>query len=188
MLGLEKRLADAYKVRAKYGILDGRYLHRSLLRQTGDEKDQKKPLRLLRKINFAAGNKVPSWSWMAVMGPIKYMDAPFNLMIWGPNIESPLKKVYDDMDGEWKTQAPGFIVPAMDVAQSVGAEDLIYDRPEYYEEDGTVINGLKCVQIGREKTEDPDSPLFYTLLLIPKGTSGEEFANYENRCRLPASG
>ena len=93
MCGLERRLAKVYNVRARYGILDKAFLHRSLLWQA---EDTEKPL---RKINFKDDNKVPSWSWMAVMGPIKYMDAPFELMFWNLDFNSPFQSAPMNVNG-----------------------------------------------------------------------------------------
>ncbi len=61
--GLESRLAYFYKTQSMYGILKC-FLHTSLLWQrSGNEP--------LQRIDFK-GKKVPSWSWMAYSGAIRY--------------------------------------------------------------------------------------------------------------------
>ncbi|KAI1408136.1 heterokaryon incompatibility protein-domain-containing protein [Hypoxylon sp. FL1857] len=168
MFGLERRLARVYGVRARYGILDKTYLHRSLLWQI---ENKNKPL---RKIDFGDDTKVPSWSWMAVMGPIKYMDAPFDLMKWNYDIKSPFGDPFTDKDGVWTQPVLDFRVPARDVLQEVDPGRLIYDRPE--DNDAiSVRDKLKCVIIGYEKMESDEDPSdWYTLLVSPTSDGLED--------------
>ncbi|KAI1212730.1 uncharacterized protein F4807DRAFT_457529 [Annulohypoxylon truncatum] len=172
MFGLEKRLARTYKVRARYGILDDEFLHRSLLWQKAEEP--------LRKIEFGRNNdKVPSWSWMAVMGSIKYMDAPFDLMEWNEGeIKSPLKGDLKEVNRVWTQPVSDFIVPARSVSQEVNPKDLFYDRPEYEVNDESINDNLKCVIIGWDKIEQQNKD-FYALLVIPTGASRDGYPDYE---------
>ncbi|KAJ8129636.1 hypothetical protein O1611_g3997 [Lasiodiplodia mahajangana] len=148
--GLEKRMARVYNVRGGHGILDGEYLQRSLLWQRDTSKT-----RSLRSISYERNEKVPSWSWMAVMGQIAYMDAPFDWMDWNDEIKSPLGPQAD-------FEVDAYRADPEDDSRST------YDREE---ETGT-FSELKCVIIGREKMEkDTDPTDFYVLLIAPTGSS-----------------
>ncbi|KAI1759501.1 hypothetical protein GGR53DRAFT_527218 [Hypoxylon sp. FL1150] len=175
MFGLEKRLARVYEVPARYGVLGKSFLHRSLLWKAGDVKIP------LRRIDSGDGNKVPSWSWMAVMGPIKYMDAPFDMMQWNLNIGSPFTGAPTSIDGLWIQPVSDLVAPAKKVDQSVDPNDLIYDRLEYKDDD-SIQEKLRCVVIGFEKVVNKDEPSeLYTLLVIPTGSSegATEYDDYE---------
>ncbi|KAI1457297.1 hypothetical protein F4805DRAFT_457862 [Annulohypoxylon moriforme] len=169
MLGLERRLANVYAAHAKYGILDKSYLHRSLLWQIGDTK---KPL---QEIRYKDGSGVPSWSWMAVMGPIKYMDAPFASMEWDSDIKSPFEDNSENVDPQL---VPNYIVSARTVLREVNDESLMYDRPEDKNDQNNRMP--KCVVIGWEEREKEDVTLeLYVLLIIPTGTSEGGYENYK---------
>ncbi|KAI1383464.1 HET-domain-containing protein [Hypoxylon trugodes] len=172
MFGIERRLAKTYGVPG-YGILGGNYLYQSLLWQA---MDANKPL---RKINYKDGNKPPSWSWMAVTGPIKYMDAPKDTMVWDYTIKSPLKDQSVRADiANLPLKDPlisDFMVQARDIklSKEIDTQCFIYDRPEY-KDNKLVEEKLKCVIIGCEKKESGDLPSnWYTLLIIPTGTTGD---------------
>ncbi|KAI0885986.1 uncharacterized protein GGS22DRAFT_159532 [Annulohypoxylon maeteangense] len=174
MFGLERRLARVYGVQARYGILDKTFLHRSLLWRIADTG------RPLRKIDYKNSHRVPSWSWMAVMGPIKYMDAPFELMDWDVDIKSPFEDPSPEKDPQL---VPNYMVPARDVLQEVDPRSLIYDRPEYknlHEGNDPVQSKLKCVIVGREKRESEEAPQdLYVLLIIPTDISKHDCTDYE---------
>ena len=158
LLGLEKRMTRVYGVKGRYGILDGEFLHRSLLWQRDTDKPEP-----LRKIDFKQSPEVPSWSWMAVMGQIRYMDAPFDWMEWNRDIETPLKR-YSAEDIEIQD----FEVLAYD-ANLEDDTRCIYDRKI---EVGAPDN-LKCVIIGWEKMEMGEDPTdYYVLLLTPTDAKG----------------
>lgn len=148
--GVEKRMVTVYNVRAEHGILDGEYLHRSLLWQRKSETDP------LRDINYGGTRQVPSWSWMAVMGQIAYMDAPFDWMVWNQDIQTPL-------GSQTGFQAVVYEAIPEDDSQS------IYDRKEQ----PGAFPKLKCVVIGWEKVEkDTDPTDFYVLLVTPVSSGG----------------
>ena len=74
--GLEARIAGALRCQSRYGIFE-QYLHRNLLWQTSDNK--------MERIVYKNRN-VPSWSWMAYNGGIKFMDIPFGTVDWIDNL------------------------------------------------------------------------------------------------------
>ncbi|KAF2257530.1 HET-domain-containing protein [Lojkania enalia] len=63
--GLETRIARVVGCRSRYGIFE-RYLHRDLFWQATDEK--------LERIAYKKEQYVPSWSWMAYNGSIRFFD------------------------------------------------------------------------------------------------------------------
>lgn len=74
ILGLERRLARTLESKGNYGILQ-RYLQRSLMWQREAKSE-------LTPIVYSEDRFVPSWSWMAYTGAIKYMAAPFDGVDW----------------------------------------------------------------------------------------------------------
>ena len=71
--GLEARIAGTLHCKSKYGIFKT-HLHRNLLWQAWD----KKPVR----IAYDRGQDVPSWSWMACSGGIKFMEVATGSVSW----------------------------------------------------------------------------------------------------------
>ncbi|KAF2678911.1 HET-domain-containing protein [Lentithecium fluviatile CBS 122367] len=71
--GLEDRIARARKCQTRYGVFQP-YLHRNLLWQrSGEER--------MKRIGYKT-QVVPSWSWMAYDGSIRFMDIPFEEVDW----------------------------------------------------------------------------------------------------------
>ncbi|KAH7385350.1 hypothetical protein DE146DRAFT_680954 [Phaeosphaeria sp. MPI-PUGE-AT-0046c] len=71
--GLEACIAGALQCRSKCGIFE-KYLHRNLLWQASDTNT--------KRINYDEGRQVPSWSWMAYGGGIKFMEIAFTAVAW----------------------------------------------------------------------------------------------------------
>lgn len=84
--GLEKRLIQSLHLRGGFGILDDArhgLLRRSLLWRRGSDEIY------LQKIDFNKHGVVastepapPTWSWMAYMGAIEYLNLPFDQIEW----------------------------------------------------------------------------------------------------------
>lgn len=156
MAGLERRLVRTYKTRGGYGILHN-FLSRSLLWQREDKS--------LQRIPYADNRRVPSWSWMAVKGAIKYMNVPFDTVDWNEDkIQSPFRAELNGGPGIPSVQPVGDLVAvARDLVPGNGGE-LIFDRPEETES----IQNLKCVIIGTERLDTPaDSQKHYVLIVAP---------------------
>ncbi|EHK39455.1 hypothetical protein TRIATDRAFT_182378, partial [Trichoderma atroviride IMI 206040] len=81
ILGLQNRLARTFQSRADYGVI-WIYLERTLLWQAESP-------RTMSRISYQECSRVPSWSWMAYTGAIKYMNIPFQQVHWTQNIRSP---------------------------------------------------------------------------------------------------
>ncbi|KAG9228280.1 hypothetical protein BJ875DRAFT_490028 [Amylocarpus encephaloides] len=74
--GLEKRLTRALGSQGRFGVLDI-YLRRGLLWQRDEA--------TLERIDFSGNTEqepIPSWSWMAYAGGIRYMNVPFGGAEW----------------------------------------------------------------------------------------------------------
>ncbi|KAK1988375.1 hypothetical protein LZ30DRAFT_644416 [Colletotrichum cereale] len=82
--GLETRLIRTFKTVGAHGVFDA-FFHRCLLWQRASRYLSRIDLESLR------GVYVPSWSWMAYDGEIKYMNVPFNKYSWEVEIVSPFK-------------------------------------------------------------------------------------------------
>jgi hypothetical protein len=74
--GLETRIAGALQCQSKYGVFE-RYLHRNILWQASDCK--------MERIEYENQN-VPSWSWMAYNGGIRFMNIRFGAVDWINNL------------------------------------------------------------------------------------------------------
>jgi hypothetical protein len=71
--GLEARIAGTLHCKSKHGIFE-KHLHRNLLWQACDKKTV--------RIAYDRGQDVPSWSWMACGGGIKFREVAFGSVSW----------------------------------------------------------------------------------------------------------
>jgi hypothetical protein len=71
--GLEARIAGMLHCKSKHGIFET-HLHRNLLWQASEEKTV--------RIAYDKGQDVPSWSWMACGGGIKFMKVAIGFVSW----------------------------------------------------------------------------------------------------------
>jgi hypothetical protein len=70
--GLESRIAGALRCEHRYGVFQ-RHLHRNLLWQAIDK---------MEPIAYDSGTQVPSWSWMACHGRIRFVDIQYGCVSW----------------------------------------------------------------------------------------------------------
>jgi hypothetical protein len=153
LTGLEKRLARTYETHGSFGILE-RFLHRSLMWQRAGDAP-------MTKICYSKDRNVPSWSWMAVEGPIQYMDIPFDGVNWSEDIRSPFKQLVGvigsqyDVSGDIDAIARDLVLPLQ------GADvQVVFDQPG-----GTQPRVLKCVVVAKEKVDRvTDLQKYYVLL------------------------
>ncbi|KAE9370986.1 hypothetical protein N431DRAFT_18330 [Stipitochalara longipes BDJ] len=84
IVGLEKRLMTALQSAGGYGIFQPNF-HRGLLwhRQRSQV--------ALKRIKFEPQDRVPSWSWLAFDGQIRYMYVPFGETDKAEDIVSPFE-------------------------------------------------------------------------------------------------
>lgn len=153
--GLEKRLTRVLKTEGKFGILDI-YLRRSLLWQRVHAS--------LRHIDFSSKKEqeaVPSWSWMAYEGEIRYMSVPLGGVEWDPwdqEIVSPWKLPKED------NKAPlelGVVV--RDLKAVPPGSRVFLDEPSRCEG-----RSFKCVIIGSSnESNQGKGRVYYTLIVTP---------------------
>ncbi|KAF2106153.1 hypothetical protein BDV96DRAFT_655024 [Lophiotrema nucula] len=152
--GLEKRLLQTLDTKGGFGIFDV-YLHRCLLWQrTGNA---------LKKITAFHGQTVPSWSWMAYEGGIKYMNVPFGQVDWSTDVVSPFAHT-ESMDDTNSVQSMQLKAPLFNILDPLN-DDLILDETDQHSE-----QPLKCIIVGTSKDLHPDQKLIcYTLLVRETG-------------------
>lgn len=85
-------MLGAYNTQGQFGV-SHKYLHRSLLWQCDEDISQVE----MQTIDFPqhmvdAGSVPPSWSWMRVVGAIKYLPIEFNSVDWSDAIRSPFSE------------------------------------------------------------------------------------------------
>ncbi|RII24870.1 hypothetical protein CUC08_Gglean005685 [Alternaria sp. MG1] len=71
--GLEARIAGALHCKSSYGIFE-KFLHRTLLWQASDKDTM--------HIAYDNNQKVPSWSWMACSGGVRFMEIEMGSVSW----------------------------------------------------------------------------------------------------------
>lgn len=150
--GLEQRLMTALKSTGGYGIFQSNF-HRDLLwhRQHG------RPT--LERIKFGKSVQVPSWSWMAFGGEIRYMNAPLGGVEWNRKVISPFK-VPNEGNSSFGAQHP--------IEFQAPVRRLKGERPKLLLQDEPcreLDSPLKCVVIGSNKDGSAKSRQHYAIIL-----------------------
>jgi hypothetical protein len=164
MAGIETRLAKLFGL-AQYGLLydpnEFSYLPRTLLWQRADMKD------VLKKINYPEDKRVPSWSWMAVMGRICFMGIPFAAVRWREDFEAPFGNLHGHQDaGELGKPPQALQCNARDFSRK--ADDrLIFDQSE----EALPNARLKCLVLGTDTNPVGRVEKHYGLLLAATGVT-----------------
>jgi len=159
--GLEARLTQTFGGEGRFGVFS-EYLHRCLL--------WKRPGAPLEPIKVFPSGPIPSWSWMAVIGGIEFIDAPGSGIDWQPDVTWPLSNnKADDMDASSADLSNYRDTLALRLNAPVRSlvdprhEDIVLD------DGSTMIPELtKCVVIGKSKwpANDEDKTC-YTLIVLP---------------------
>ncbi|KAF1964817.1 HET-domain-containing protein [Bimuria novae-zelandiae CBS 107.79] len=148
--GLEKRLIRTLQTTGGYGVFQ-RYMHRCLLWQRSGN--------ALRRIETFRGDPTPSWSWMAYVGAIKYMDVPFGRVTWAEDIQSPWSAsdsihapcgVYEQDNDQAVLQPRGIRALAWELLNMCSPKNLILDDPSRCNS-----RSLRYVIVGTEKSYAP---------------------------------
>lgn len=146
--GLEQRLATTFRTRCAYGVFE-RFLHRSLLWQRPE------PAKL-KRIRYPDDDaEVPSWSWMAYDGRIKYLDIDPERVEWSEDVR--LLAADDDKTNTHTLQAQVRRFKNVTLGRDDDGNYLIMDKK------GRITSGWlrydgkrrhtrkhKCVVIGRQ--------------------------------------
>ena len=158
MAGIESRFAKLFG-KAKYGILDDAnersYLRRSLLWRRAD----KTPVMI--RIDYPSNRQVPSWSWMAVVGSISFMDIPFGAVDWASDLGSP----FEDCDGG----APGALCGDATDFYKQQHDHLFFDR----DTDALFYGHLKCLVLGTQDISSSHMVTHYGLLVAVAETGSD---------------
>ncbi|KAK1508887.1 hypothetical protein CABS01_08117, partial [Colletotrichum abscissum] len=154
--GLEKRLTMALKSTGGYGIFLSN-LHRDLLWQRRNIGTS------LRRIGFQPHEEIPSWSWMAFEGEIRYMNVPFGDIERAKDISSPFEtqtgrgaEETSDLSKKAYFQATARTLMSDNPAR------LIMDDPERI-----LRRPLMCVIVGTSKQNKSDPVRHYALMVAP---------------------
>lgn len=160
LAGLEERLARTYETRSAFGVFEV-FLHRSILWQRDGNA-------LMPKIRYR-DLQVPSWSWMAVGGPIRFTNVPFDGVNWSEDIQSPFKKSHN-LNTNQNDQTMRIPAVAEDfLFASHNGSEMILDQPG-----GTQPQDLKCVVVATEKVDRvTESQKYYVLLVRPSHPNDE---------------
>jgi hypothetical protein len=167
ILGIQRRLARAFQTQAAYGLFAA-YLARGLLWKRGTAKPMK-------PIIWRGYRRVPSWSWLSKEGPIKYMDLEFEKIDWATReFKSPFTRRASDneeavmLNGElWVLQgsARKFKNTRVDLLVH-----MFFDNEDDYD-----LDNLRCIVIGRDKSEHGvDDPKQHVLIIHPFNALEEE--------------
>ncbi|KAI1421811.1 hypothetical protein F5Y12DRAFT_787236 [Xylaria sp. FL1777] len=162
ILGLQERLARAFKTKGAYGLF-ATYFARLLLWKRSDTHP-------MTRIEQGSGmsRRAPTWSWFSKVGAIKYLKLKFQEIDWATNdFENPfepsacLSSGVTDPGGNAMTlrgQARKLNLPKSEFVRRATLD-------EGKEEDADV-NDLRCVVIGRDKTQSNPTDVNYHTLII----------------------
>ncbi|KAK2773780.1 TOL [Colletotrichum kahawae] len=137
--GLETRLIRTFKTIGAHGVFDT-FFHRCLLWQKSSRGLKRIHLELLRGVH------VPSWSWMAYDGEIRYMKVPFNKFAWEADIISPFTG-WSSQSMKERGEAEAVCEIKAPVWEFGDSNDLQLelDTPD------RTLSSLKCVIVARRK-------------------------------------
>ncbi|KAH8748007.1 hypothetical protein F5882DRAFT_311646, partial [Hyaloscypha sp. PMI_1271] len=152
--GLQTRLARTLGCQESYGVFDS-FLCRNLLWQRGGEK-------MMERIEHK-DLKVPSWSWTAYLGGIKFVGVPFHDdVLWHKDLK---------LDVKHKASLQGSLGKLRNYAiEQKGSQHVILDSRgaergwlQFDIEDHTDIDPLRYLVVGRigEKSENQ----YYVLVV-----------------------
>ncbi|OCK74561.1 HET-domain-containing protein [Lepidopterella palustris CBS 459.81] len=171
--GVEKRLAKAFDTDGRYGVFQC-YLHRSLLWHRSGSRN-------LKQIQYPKSREVPSWSWMAYDGEIRYMNIPFNEVEWSSaihyrpastprNVLGCLYRPGNTPGIELEVQAEQFSLLANGLSLLAGPPStkekrkgcLIFD-----EHNRRSVRMLRCVVLGRQLPKENSGHKRYIMVIEP---------------------
>lgn len=161
--GLEKRLMAALKSTGGYGVFQSNF-HRDLLwqrRNTGTT---------LWRINFPSEQRVPSWSWMAFDGEIRYMNVALGDLERTKDISSPFQRSLQAISHvtSHASEKAYFQAPIRTLMKDNPA-GMILDEPNR-----VLPRPLMCVIIGSNKQHKGTPLRHYALIVTPVEGLGEK--------------
>ncbi|KAK8091250.1 hypothetical protein PG994_000755 [Apiospora phragmitis] len=165
ILGLQERLARAFRTEAAYGMFS-LYFARGLLWRRASEEP-------MTQIAWPSDHSVPSWSWVSKLGPISYLPLEFEKVAWavGHVFDNPLKslgKLYGD-GGSPRAKAKSekeavlhcYVKRLLTLTEA--QERIKFDIEGTYD-----FEKLHCMEVGRDKPGAfNDEPNLYVLVVYP---------------------
>ncbi|KAK8129202.1 heterokaryon incompatibility protein [Apiospora kogelbergensis] len=170
LLGLQRRMAKAFRTYAAYGMFSA-FFARGLLWRRGD-------VQLMTPIHWPKDHYVPSWSWLSKLGPISFMELRFERINWDNNdIRNPLRNSRVSalcQSEEEVTQPDEGLLRGRASKLRLAEEDrkqLIFDVREDYE-----LERLRCVVVGKDKNTDTrvGELNYYALVINPRDGSDDK--------------
>jgi hypothetical protein len=161
ILGLQERLARAFRTHAAYGFF-AVYFARGLLWKRSD-------YRRMKRIIQPTGRRVPSWSWFSKEGAIKYLELKFKEIDWATDdFRSPFShQLAPEIEKSSLLKSAGDLVTLRGLARRITMSKL--DMLTYItldEEREFEVDDLRCVVIGRDKFESGiENPKYHVLIV-----------------------
>ncbi|KAK9791550.1 putative Heterokaryon incompatibility domain-containing protein [Seiridium cardinale] len=154
--GMEARLLHALETRGGFGVFEV-YLHRGLLWKREGPR--------LARIDFskcstsAAREIIPSWSWMAYDGAIRYVDIPpgAEWKAWYANVTLPWERVHD-YNGRKSFELR---VLARNIVDFAAGDRVFLDEPH-----SAAGHDFKCVVVGSRRAPNPMRAEEYYSLIV----------------------
>ncbi|KAI8632601.1 hypothetical protein F5Y19DRAFT_491226 [Xylariaceae sp. FL1651] len=182
ILGLQDRLARAFKTQAAFGFFD-MYFARLLLWMRRDS-------RPMARIAQRPGSRhrVPTWSWFSREGAIKYMKLEFQRIEWAKEeFKSPFKQNCQlELERQRSCTFLGLTgdgtsaVTLRGLARRFSMEKIdMLVNITFDEEQDFEVEDLRCVIIGRDKEERNTEVVKYHVLIIYQVGRVSEEAVYE---------
>lgn len=159
ILGLQERLAMAFKTDAAYGFFTP-YFARLLLWK---RKESRAMVRIMQQPG--SRHRPPTWSWFSKEGAIKYMELEFQKVKWTTGeFENPLEGIEANSPAKEAVTLRGR-ARRLSIAKQDLLASATYDHEEEFE-----VDDLRCVIIGQDKVESftspAKSPVKYHVLII----------------------
>jgi hypothetical protein len=174
ILGLQERLARAFRAQAAYGCFEV-YFARGILWKRRDD-------RRMTRIVLPAGRRVPSWSWFSKEGTIKYMELKFNEIDWATgDFENPFaRQLAAEPEKSSGLGGDGDLATLCGLARRMTMTE--WDMLNYiiFDDEGEFkIDDLRCLVIGRDKVESGVENSKYHVLIIQRVESDLRADIYE---------
>lgn len=167
--GLEERLIQAFQTAGGFGVFQS-YLGRSLLWCRDPSVAR---LRRIEIVPEERQRRIPSWSWMAYHGGIKFLEPPFDDVDWtkGTEFQSPYTASSGRVSSSRNIQRIDLrVIPrSFEVgngSQNSSITHLVWDEPD------APRDQLKCVVIGRRKSERGSATQTHWVLIIRPVSAG----------------
>ncbi|KAI1120765.1 hypothetical protein F5Y10DRAFT_289312 [Nemania abortiva] len=162
ILGLQERLARAFKTQGAYGFFTTYFARLLLWKRSGIH-------RMTRIKQYpGARHRAPTWSWFSKVGAIKYMELKFQEIDWATrDFINPLKSLYYQPSRALDTCENTITLKGQARKLSLLNPELMgcatLDEDEERDID---VNDLRCVVIGRDKIRSNHETVKYHVLII----------------------